>query len=139
MQELARIIAQVLVDDPEAVSVSTLGSDNILFLRLKVGQGEAGKIIGKQGRTIDAFRTILNAAAARMKKRIILEIADDADHAKHQLPVKGPSTSTAHPLEKRGHARLDTIQRRHGRGQVISRSQASLKGISSTSGRAEVA
>jgi predicted RNA-binding protein YlqC (UPF0109 family) len=80
VQELTKMIAQALVDAPQQVSVTTSTSGHTFILNLKVGRGDAGKIIGKQGRTISAFRTILNAVAAREKKRVILEIADDDEH-----------------------------------------------------------
>jgi hypothetical protein len=77
MQELAKMIAQALVDEPDQVNVTISASGHTMILNLRVGQGDAGKIIGKQGRTVSAFRTILNAVAAKEKKRVILEISDD--------------------------------------------------------------
>ena len=58
-----------------------------MILRLRVGYGDVGKIIGKQGRTINAFRTILKSAAAKEKKRVILEIADDGEKP-HRVVVR---------------------------------------------------
>ena len=81
MEEIAMVIAQALVDVPEEVSVSAVESSHTTILRLRVGHGEAGKIIGKQGRTANAFRTILNAVAAKGKKRVILEVLDDSPHS----------------------------------------------------------
>lgn len=78
MDELTKAIAQALVDVPEDVSVTVTESDHTSILRLQVGYGDAGKIIGKQGRTANAFRTILKAVAAKEKKRAILEILDDS-------------------------------------------------------------
>jgi predicted RNA-binding protein YlqC (UPF0109 family) len=77
MEEITKTIAQALVDAPEDVSVTISGTNHTSILRLRVGYGDAGKIIGRQGRTADAFRTILNAVAAKGKRRVILEIADD--------------------------------------------------------------
>jgi uncharacterized protein len=77
MEEITRTIAQALVDAPEEVSVTVTESDHTSILRLQVGHGDAGKIIGRQGRTADAFRTILKAVAAKEKRRVILEIVDD--------------------------------------------------------------
>jgi predicted RNA-binding protein YlqC (UPF0109 family) len=80
MEEITKTIAQALVDAPEDVSVTVIESDHTSILRLRVGDGDAGKIIGKQGRTADAFRTILKAVAAKEKRRVILEIVDDFPH-----------------------------------------------------------
>lgn len=77
MEELTKTIAQVLVDAPEDVSVTITESNHTSILRLRVGYGDAGKIIGKHGRTANAFRTILYAVAAKEKKRVILEISND--------------------------------------------------------------
>jgi hypothetical protein len=77
MQELTKMIARALVDAPEQVNVTSYASGHTMILNLRVGQGDAGKIIGRQGRTVNAFRTVLNAVAAKEKKRVILEIADD--------------------------------------------------------------
>ena len=77
MKAIVQTIAQALVDDPGKVNVSSVDGGHTSILRLRVGQGEAGKIIGKKGRTIDAIRTILNAIAAREGKRVVFEIADD--------------------------------------------------------------
>lgn len=78
MEKITKAIAQALVDVPENVSVTVAESNHTSILRLRVGYGDAGKIIGKQGRTAKAFRTILNAIAAKEKKRVILEIMDDS-------------------------------------------------------------
>lgn len=86
MKGITQKIAQALVDDPEQVNLSVIESGHTSILRLRVGQGEAGKIIGRRGRTIEAFRTILNAVAAKEKKRVILEIADDEDPSERSMP-----------------------------------------------------
>lgn len=80
MKEITITIAQALVDNPEKVSVAMIDSDHTAILKLSVGNGEAGKIIGKGGRTADAMRTILNAVAAKEKKRVILEVVDDSSY-----------------------------------------------------------
>ena len=81
MKEIVEIVARALVDAPEQVDVSTMSIGHVLILKLQVGQGDAGKIIGKQGRTINAIRTILNSVAAKMKQNIILEIVDGKGHS----------------------------------------------------------
>ncbi len=74
MKDLIQYIAQGLVDHPEAVSVKEiLGRET---LELKVARKDLGKVIGKQGRTARAMRTILSAAYAKTKKRTSLEIVE---------------------------------------------------------------
>lgn len=76
MKELIQIIAHALVDNPEKVTVDEVGGSNTLVLELKVARDDIGKVIGKQGRTAQAMRTILNAVSAKSKKRMILEIVE---------------------------------------------------------------
>ena len=76
MKELIKQIAQELVDNPEQVSVRESTGEHSIILELKVAKEDIGKVIGKQGRTAQALRTILNAASGKEKKRITLEILD---------------------------------------------------------------
>ncbi len=76
MKELIRYIAQALVDYPEQVSVSEIEGNQTSVLELKVAKEDLGKVIGKQGRTARAMRTILSAASAKVKKRTVLEILE---------------------------------------------------------------
>jgi hypothetical protein len=76
MKELAKFIAQSLVDNPEQVSVEEIEGDQTLVLELKVAKEDLGKIIGKQGRTARALRTLLSAASAKLHKRTVLEIIE---------------------------------------------------------------
>lgn len=76
LKELVKFIAQSLVDNPEQVEVTEVAGEQTAVLELKVAQEDLGKIIGKQGRTAKAIRTILSAAAAKMKKRAVLEILE---------------------------------------------------------------
>ena len=76
MKELIRCIAQALVDHPEEVSVNTVDGNQTSVLELKVAKEDLGKVIGKQGRTARAMRTILGAASAKQKKRTVLEIIE---------------------------------------------------------------
>lgn len=76
MKKLIEIIAQALVDQPELVTVSEIGGAHTSILELKVAKADIGKVIGKQGRTAGALRTILNAVSAKEKKRTMLEIAE---------------------------------------------------------------
>jgi predicted RNA-binding protein YlqC (UPF0109 family) len=76
MKELIRYIAQALVDHPEQVSVHEIEGNQTSVLELKVAKEDLGKVIGKQGRTARAMRTILSAASAKIKKRTVLEILE---------------------------------------------------------------
>lgn len=74
--ELIIKMAQSLVDMPEKVSVSKIEADQSTVFELKVDKSDIGKIIGKKGRTAEAMRTILSAAGAKFKKRLVLEILE---------------------------------------------------------------
>jgi predicted RNA-binding protein YlqC (UPF0109 family) len=76
MKDLINYIAQALVDHPEEVSVTEVEGDSTSVLELKVAKEDLGKVIGKQGRTARAMRTILGAASAKLKKRTVLEIIE---------------------------------------------------------------
>jgi predicted RNA-binding protein YlqC (UPF0109 family) len=76
MKELVKHIAQALVDYPDQVSVNEIEGSQTTVLELKVAKEDLGKIIGKQGRTARAFRTLLSAASAKIKKRMVLEIIE---------------------------------------------------------------
>ncbi|MBW1836890.1 MAG: KH domain-containing protein [Deltaproteobacteria bacterium] len=76
MKDLIKYIAQALVDNPEQVSVAEAEGNQTSVLELKVAKEDLGKVIGKQGRTARAMRTILSAASAKIKKRTVLEIIE---------------------------------------------------------------
>jgi predicted RNA-binding protein YlqC (UPF0109 family) len=76
MKELITYIAKALVDHPEEVEVSEVEGNQTSVLELKVAKEDLGKVIGKQGRTARAMRTILSAASAKIKKRTVLEIVE---------------------------------------------------------------
>jgi uncharacterized protein len=76
MKELIAYIAKALVDSPEAVEVSEVEGEQTSVIELKVSKSDLGKVIGKQGRTARAMRTILNAASTKIKKRAVLEIIE---------------------------------------------------------------
>jgi hypothetical protein len=75
-KELVEYVAKALVDDPEQVQVEAAESGGTTTLRLKVAQTDLGRVIGKQGRTARAVRTLLHAAASRTKQRVVLEILE---------------------------------------------------------------
>jgi uncharacterized protein len=76
MKELVRSMAQALVDKPEEVEVREVEGEKTTVLELKVAETDLGKVIGRQGRTARAMRTIVNAAATKLKKRAVLEILE---------------------------------------------------------------
>lgn len=76
MKELIDYIARALVDHPDQVEVSEVEGNQTSVLELKVSKEDLGKVIGKQGRTARAMRTILSAASAKVKKRTVLEIIE---------------------------------------------------------------
>jgi predicted RNA-binding protein YlqC (UPF0109 family) len=76
MMELVRAIAQALVDWPVEVDVWEVEGERTTVLELKVAELDLGKVIGRQGRTARAMRTIVNAAATKLKKRAVLEILE---------------------------------------------------------------
>lgn len=76
MKDLIYYIARALVDQPEQVKVTEVEANQTTVLELRVAKEDLGKVIGKQGRTARAIRTILGAASAKIKKRSVLEIID---------------------------------------------------------------
>ena len=76
MKELVELIARALVDNPDEVKVRELEGDQTTVLELRVADGDLGKMIGKQGRTARAIRTILSASGMKLKKRFVLEILE---------------------------------------------------------------
>ncbi len=76
MKELISYIAKALVDKPEAVEVSEVEGEQTSVIELKVAKEDLGKVIGKQGRTARAMRTILSAASTKIRKRAVLEIIE---------------------------------------------------------------
>ncbi len=79
MKDLVEMICKVLVDFPEEVKVAQIDGEQISILELKVTQSDIGKVIGKQGRTAESIRTIVNAAGMKQKRRYILEILDPVE------------------------------------------------------------
>jgi len=76
MKELITYIAKALVDHPEAVEVKEVEGEQTSVIELKVAKDDLGKVIGKQGRTARAMRTILSAASTKIRKRAVLEIIE---------------------------------------------------------------
>ncbi len=76
MKALIKYIAQALVDYPEDVEVFETEGQTTVVIGLKVAKDDIGKVLGKQGRTVNAMRIILNGASGKVKKRAILEIIE---------------------------------------------------------------
>jgi predicted RNA-binding protein YlqC (UPF0109 family) len=76
MKDLIAYIAQALVDNPDQVEVTEVVGEQTSVLELKVAREDLGKVIGKQGRTARAMRTILGAASTKLRKRSVLEILE---------------------------------------------------------------
>ena len=76
MKDLIEHIAQALVDHPEQVSVRTLEGNQTSVLELKVAKEDVGKVIGKQGRTAQSMRVLLNAVSSKLNRRFVLEILE---------------------------------------------------------------
>jgi hypothetical protein len=76
MKDLITYIAKSLVDQPDLVKVTEVEGEITSIIELNVDKEDIGKIIGKQGKTATAIRTIMNAASMKMKRRSVLEIID---------------------------------------------------------------
>ncbi|MCB9555070.1 MAG: KH domain-containing protein [Deltaproteobacteria bacterium] len=76
MKDLITLIAKALVDNPDEVEVSEVLGEQTSVIELKVAKDDLGKVIGKQGRTARAMRTILSAASTKIRKRTVLEIIE---------------------------------------------------------------
>jgi uncharacterized protein len=76
MKDLIEYIAKALVDKPEEVTVTEIEGEQTSVIELKVAKEDLGKVIGKQGRTARAMRTILSASSTKINKRSVLEIIE---------------------------------------------------------------
>jgi uncharacterized protein len=76
MRDLVEYMAKALVDDSDNVNVTEVEGERVTVIELRVAPGDLGKVIGKQGRTARALRTILNANATKLRKRAVLEIVE---------------------------------------------------------------
>ena len=78
MKDLVQYLAKALVSNPDAVEIKESSDDEAQVLELKVAKEDLGRIIGRQGRTAKSIRTLLNAAAARDNRRVVLEIVEES-------------------------------------------------------------
>ena len=76
LRDLIEYVGKSLVDMPDQVQVNEIEGEQTTVVELKVDKSDLGKVIGKQGRTARALRTILNAASTKLKKRSVLEIIE---------------------------------------------------------------
>jgi hypothetical protein len=76
VKELVEVIARALAEFPDEVKVKEIVGQQISVIELRAAKGDLGKIIGKEGRNAHALRTIVNAAATKLRKRAVLEILE---------------------------------------------------------------
>ena len=76
MKDLVEYLAKALVDNPEEVKVTEVQGESATVLELSVAKADLGKVIGRQGKTARAMRTILGASSAKLGKKTILEIVE---------------------------------------------------------------
>ena len=76
MKELIEYVAKALVDTPDSVDVKEIEGEKTIVYELRVGAGDLGKVIGREGRTAKAIRTIVTAASMKRGKRAVLEILE---------------------------------------------------------------
>ena len=76
MKDLVKYMAQALVDNPDEVDVAEVTGEQTSVIELRVAKEDLGKVIGKQGKTAKAMRTILSAASSKIRKRSVLEIIE---------------------------------------------------------------
>ena len=76
MKELIEQIVKAIVERPEDVQVQAIEGEHAVVIELRVAKDDIGKVIGKQGKTITAMRTILNATRAQKQKRQVLEVIE---------------------------------------------------------------
>ena len=77
MREMVEYIVKQIVDNPEEVKVQEMKGEKVIFLEISVAKEDMGKVIGKGGRIATALRTLVEAAAAKLKKRVMVEILEE--------------------------------------------------------------
>ena len=76
MRETVEMIVKALVDDVEAVEVREVERKGTLFIEVRVAEGDMGKLIGRQGRTVRALRSLLHAASIKQNRRYLLDVIE---------------------------------------------------------------
>ncbi|MEE9191679.1 MAG: KH domain-containing protein [Candidatus Aerophobetes bacterium] len=77
MREMVEYIVKQIVDNPEEVKVQEIKAEKVILLEISVAKEDMGKVIGKGGRVANALRTLVGAAAAKLKKRVMVEILEE--------------------------------------------------------------
>lgn len=77
MREMVEYIVKQIVDSPEQVKVQEIKGEKVTLLEISVAKEDMGKVIGKGGRVVNAFRILVGAAAAKLKKRVMVEILEE--------------------------------------------------------------
>jgi uncharacterized protein len=77
VKDLIEFLARALVDDPDAVEIESFEEDDgTLVYELRVAEDDVGKVIGRSGRTVNALRTVVRAAAVREGRRVLVDVVD---------------------------------------------------------------
>ena len=76
LKDIVAYLARALVDDPDSVEVTAVEEDRAIVIELSVAQDDLGKVIGREGRTARAIRTVVSAAGTRFDKRVVLDILE---------------------------------------------------------------
>jgi len=76
MEELLEFLTKSLVDDQDAVEVTTIEEEDAIVLELRVAEDDTGQVIGRRGRTISALRTVMRAAGASQDQRVLVDLVD---------------------------------------------------------------
>ena len=77
MKDLVEYLARALVDNPDEVTVETFEEDDgTIVYELRVAEGDVGKVIGRSGRTVNALRAVVRAAATRDGRRVLVDVVD---------------------------------------------------------------
>jgi predicted RNA-binding protein YlqC (UPF0109 family) len=90
VKSLVEYIARALVDKPDAVELKVTAKDGAALYELKVAPDDVGKVIGRDGRTVNALRTVLAAAAQKKGEKARLEILDDRRNGEAPPPPASP-------------------------------------------------
>ncbi|HHJ00735.1 MAG TPA: KH domain-containing protein [Candidatus Aerophobetes bacterium] len=77
MREFVEYMVKRIVDNPDEVQVQEVKAEKVILLEIRVAKEDMGKVIGKGGRVAIALRTLVGAAAAKIKKRVMVEILED--------------------------------------------------------------
>jgi uncharacterized protein len=76
MRDTIEMVVKALVDDPDAVDVREIDRDGTTRLEVRVAQPDMGKVIGKQGRTVRALRSLVYAAGQKQHRRFVLDVVE---------------------------------------------------------------